>query len=217
MTTFALIPVKELDKAKARLAVVLDHAARRDLALAMFRDVLAAAQGCAALDGVCVVSTDREVLDVAAQACAEGMAEPGDLNEALASAAEKLRARGVERIAVLAADLPLADAGSIAALLDVGTDVAVARAHDRGTGALALPPGAIAFRFGPDSARRHAEAASEAGLRCTTVDLPALALDIDTPADLDRLRAEGGAIGAHTRAALERMGLASPASASGGP
>jgi len=214
MTTFAIIPVKELDKAKARLSPVLDAPARHALALAMFRDVLAAAQGCAALDGVCVVSRDREVLDVAAQAGAEGTAEPGGLNEALASATEKLRARDVERIVVLAADMPQADAGSIAALLEIDADVAVARAHDGGTGGLALRPGALPFRFGPDSARLHAEAAAQAGLRCVTADLPALALDVDIPEHLDDLaRAieRGEAAGAHTRAALERAGLAPPA------
>ena len=214
MTTFALIPVKELDRAKARLSAVLDQPSRHALALAMFRDVLAAAKGCAALDGVRVVSRDAEVLDVAAQAGAEGLAEPGGLNEALASAAEKLRARGVDRIVVLAADMPLADAASIAALLEIDADVAVARAHDRGTGALALRTGAVPFRFGPDSARLHAEAAAQAGLRCVTVDLPALALDVDTPEHLEELaRAieRGEAAGAHTLAALARIGLAPPA------
>lgn len=211
--TFALIPVKQLDQAKARLAPVLDAPARRELALAMFRDVLDAARACDALDGVAVVTRDADVLALAREAGVEAMAEPGALNEALTSAAAKLRARGVDRIVVLAADMPLADAAAIAVLLDIDAEVAVAQAHDGGTGALTLRPGAIPFRFGPDSARLHAEAAAQAGLRCVTVDLPALALDIDVPEHLEELaRAieRGDHIGAHTQAVLEHLGLLTP-------
>jgi 2-phospho-L-lactate guanylyltransferase (CobY/MobA/RfbA family) len=66
---------------------------------------------------------------------------------------------------------------------------------------MALAPGAVAFRYGPDSARLHAGAADGAGLRAVTLDVPELAFDVDAPADLARLRelvAGGGAIGAET-------------------
>jgi 2-phospho-L-lactate guanylyltransferase len=207
MTTFGLIPVKELDKAKARLSAVLDDAARRELVLAMLRDVLAAATACSALDGVVVVTRDETVSLTAREAGAEGLAEPGGLNEALTSAAEKLRARGATRLLVLAADLPLADAASMAAILEAGADVIVVPSRDAGTNALVCTAGAIDFQFGPDSARKHLAAAEAAGLRALSLDLPRLALDIDTPGDLDRLRAAGEAVGRHTGAALERSGL----------
>ncbi len=205
---YALIPVKELAKAKARLAPVLDAPGRRELALAMFRDVLAAALACPALDGVAVVTREPEALALAGEAGAEGLDEPGGLNEALTSAAEKLRARGVNRIVVLAADLPLADSESIAAALGAEGDVAVVASRDGGTNVLALAQGAIDFHFGPDSATKHLAAA--AGLRTVTLDLPRLALDIDAPDDLDRLRATNETVGRHTLAALERMGLLTP-------
>lgn len=216
MTTVALIPVKELSRAKARLAPVLDGAARRELALTMFCDVLAAALACPALDGVAVVSHDPTVLSLAAESSAEGLSEPGNLNEALTAASHKLRRRGVDRLVVLAADLPLANASSIEAVVRADADVVVVPSGDGGSNALALPregpPDAIAFQFGPDSARRHLAAAQQAGLRSLRLDLPALALDIDTPADLERLRAAeaGQRVGSHTLAALERLGLVPP-------
>ena len=185
---FALIPVKELSQAKARLAPVLDAAGRRELALALFRDVLAAALACPALDGVAVVSRDADVLSIAVEAGAQGLPERGDLNEALTSAAEKLRARGVDRLVVLAADLPLVTAEDIATVAEADADVVVVPSTDGGTNALALPPGAIAFQFGPESAQRHLKAAREARLRTLLLDLPGLGLDIDTPSDLERLR-----------------------------
>ena len=204
--------MKELSQAKARLAPILDDAGRRELALALFRDVLAAAHACPALDAVAVVSEDPDVLSLAADAGAEALAEPGSLNEALASASRRLvRPRqGGDRLVVLAADLPLADAASIEAVVQADANVVIVPSKDGGTNALALQIGAIAFRFGPESARRHVGEAQGAGLRSLSLDLPPLALDIDTPEDLDELRRavqSGGKVGASTRTALVQLGL----------
>lgn len=211
---FGLIPVKELAQAKARLAPVLDDAARRRLALALFRDVLAAALACAALDAVAVVTRDEEVLTLAREAGAEGLAEPGVLNEALTSAAETLARRDGDRLVVLAADLPLATSDDIAAVAQARADIAVAPSRDGGTNALALPlpVGAGAFRFGVDSARRHLAGAEEAGLRSLRLDLPNLAFDLDTPEDLAELRriaTEGRPVGRQTLTTLTQLGLLS--------
>ena len=210
MTTVALIPVKKLSQAKARLAPVLNEAARRELALAMYRDVLAAALACDAIDRVAVVSRDEEALAIAREAGAEGLAEAGGLNEALTSAAQQVIDRGATRIVVLAADLPLVDSEAIAAVTEAEADVAVAPSADGGTNALALQREAIGFEYGRDSAARHLAAARDTGLRALRLDLPALALDIDRPADLEKLRAEAARAGAHTRAALTRLGLVAP-------
>ena len=210
---YALIPVKELPLAKARLAPVLDASDRRTLALALFHDVLAAAMACPALDGIAVVTRDDDLLSMTAEAGAEGLREPGGLNEALTTASQTLARRAVDRLVVLAADLPLANAGDIEAVARADTDIVVVRSPDGGTNALALTPGAIPFRFGPDSAQRHIDAADKAGLRSLRLELPGLTLDIDTPEDLARLRAtaeEGRSLGAHTAAALEQLGLTTP-------
>ena len=53
----------------------------------MYRDVLDAALGCPALDGVAAVTRDGELLSIAEEAGAQPMPEPGGLNEALDSAA----------------------------------------------------------------------------------------------------------------------------------
>ena len=210
----ALIPVKELSSAKTRLSPLLDDAARRALTLAMYRDALDAALACAALDGVAAVTRDDELLSIAEEAGAQPMPEPGGLNEALDSAARTLARRSdVERLLVLAADLPLARAADIAAVVEAQADVAIVASNDGGTNALALTPGAFAFRYGPNSARLHVEAAREAGLSVEPLDLPGLALDIDTPADLELLRdavADGRRAGRRTLATLQKLNLVSP-------
>ena len=69
------------------------------------------------------------------------------------------------------------------------TGITISRAaRDGGTNAvLATPPDAVEFRFGSDSARRHAEAALRAGHQASSLDDEAFMRDIDTPEDLRRL------------------------------
>ena len=210
----ALIPVKVLSSAKTRLSPLLDDDARRALTLAMYRDTLDAALACPALDAVAAVTRDDELLSIAEEAGAQPMPEPGGLNEALDSAARTLASRSdVERLLVLAADLPLARAADIAAVVEAQADVAIVASNDGGTNAMAVTPTAFAFRYGPGSARLHVEAAGEAGLSVERLDLPDLALDIDTPADLERLRSavvNGRQAGRRTLAALRKLNLVSP-------
>jgi 2-phospho-L-lactate guanylyltransferase len=62
--------------------------------------------------------------------------------------------------------------------------------------------------FGPGSCARHLELASAEGAPAEVVELSSLALDVDTPEDLQALRValaatHGGA--AHTRGMLNQM------------
>ena len=81
--------------------------------------------------------------------------------------------------------------------------------HGSGTNALLIaPPTVMAPAFGPGSFARHAALASAAGARVRVGRLPSLELDVDTPGDLEALRAalrarDAGA--ARTRALLERL------------
>jgi 2-phospho-L-lactate guanylyltransferase len=78
--------------------------------------------------------------------------------------------------------------------------------HGTGTNALLLtPPDVIEPAFGPGSLGRHAARGRAAGARVRIAELPSLGHDVDTPADLEALRAllaRGGHEAARTRAAL---------------
>jgi 2-phospho-L-lactate guanylyltransferase len=181
-----LIPVKRLDDAKLRLADPLGPGGRRRLALAMLGDVLAAA---AAWPLRLLVTSDHEVTAAAEAAGWRVVPDPGSgLNDAVTAGTAVASALGVTTLLVMPFDIPLVGAGDLEALLGIDADVVVARSDDGGTtGLLRRPPDAIGPRFGPDSARRHAEAARERGLRVAEVRLPGLALDIDDLADLRSL------------------------------
>jgi 2-phospho-L-lactate guanylyltransferase len=60
--------------------------------------------------------------------------------------------------------------------------------HGTGTNALVIaPPGAFEPSFGPGSYERHVAAAKRTGVVYRPVELPSLALDVDTPDDLAAL------------------------------
>lgn len=193
MTTWVIIPAKSPRAAKTRLAPALAPAARSALALRLLRGAVAAARGCAAIDGVVVVSGSAELRRVAAEmgACAYADPAAGNLdpmNAAIAAGCRHALALGATAALVLPADLPLIEPGVITELLDEAGDAAVALAPDRegtGTNALLLrPPLALAPAFGVGSFARHRAAARALGLGVATVRLPELAFDLDTPDDL---------------------------------
>jgi len=114
-------------------------------------------------------------------------------NDALAAA---MREVVTEPIAtVLSADIPTVTADEIRALIAATPDrgMAIARAHDGGTNAVSMrPPGAVMTHFGePQSAAVHAEVTATAGFAARILDLPGLAMDVDTAADLKQLQENG--------------------------
>lgn len=193
MKIVAVIPVKPPGEGKSRLEGALDAADRAALSRAMFRRVLKATLD-AGIETV-VISRDGAIRREAETAGAWAMEESdgSNLNEALATARNFLAARGAEALLVLPADLPAIgpdDVCALATLAWAAPAVVVAPdAAEQGTNALLLaPPDSIAFGFGAESFDRHCDAARQAGITPTILRRPGLALDIDTPADLERLR-----------------------------
>lgn len=182
-----LLPVKRLSEAKGRLAPELDAAQRLELSRALLADAL---DRCAATDFLrwWVVTDDPEVEDEARGRGLDVVRDPGrGLNEALAEGISAATTAGAESVTVLPVDIPLATAEDVRDLVDTGatSDVVLAPARvDGGTNALYLsPPDAIPPRFGPASLRVHIGDAEAARLRCSILDLPGLALDVDTVED----------------------------------
>lgn len=206
MNVMAAVPVKDFAKAKLRLRDGLDAQACAALAQAMARDVLRAVAGARAVDR-CMVVGGGDARQLASEhACA--YCDDSDcqtLSAAVAHAAGLCAGTGAETLLVLPADLPALRAADIDELLRRhrgGLSLCPASA-DGGTNALVVtPPDAIEFRYGPDSARRHLEAAKHAGLAVRCVQLPAFGHDVDRPEDLHRLAQLP--VGPATRAWLER-------------
>ena len=202
---WAVIPVKDTMAAKTRLAPVLPARMRQALALAMLEDVLAALAGVPGLAGRLLVTTDPAALRLAARYGAQCMPEgAGDGHSgAVAAAAQHLARQGCASMLTLPGDIPLVTAAEIARLIAAhrpAPSFTIAPSHDeRGSNAILLSPSdAVPLSFGEDSFFPHLAAAEARGIAPTVLHLPAIALDIDNPADL----AHFACLGSHTRAGL---------------
>ncbi|HEY8339242.1 MAG TPA: 2-phospho-L-lactate guanylyltransferase [Egibacteraceae bacterium] len=188
-TTIAVVPLKALAAAKGRLAQELDPERRRELVRWMFSRTIAACCDAAAIARVLAVVGDDEGAALAAEHGAEVLRDSGGgLQEALALA--DAATRDAAATMVVAADVPLVTGADLDRVWAAGGDAAdaavvVAPTSDGGTGALLRrPPGVIPTAFGPGSAAAHLALAARAGVRAVSVDVPALALDVDTPHSL---------------------------------
>ncbi|OAI39833.1 hypothetical protein AYO38_06825 [bacterium SCGC AG-212-C10] len=103
------------------------------------------------------------------------------------------RERGGEGILILHADLPLADAASIAALFagaPAAPSVTLVESPDGGTNAMLLcPPAGFPLAYGRGSFALHVAAARAARHTVSALGLLPLTLDLDTPADIATLLA----------------------------
>ncbi len=198
-----LVPLKRLDDAKSRLAAVLSADERSALMLELLQGVLAAADE-AALGPVTIVSSEGAAPAGAARFDDRGLA----WNDALAAAMREVVSEPIA--AVVSADLPRVSADDIRALVDATPDrgIAYARALDGGTNAVSMrPAGVVMTHFGePQSSAVHAHATAAAGLAARIVDLPGLAFDVDTPADLAELRTRSSRVPRASLAVRGRRG-----------
>ena len=175
-----LVPVKAFAAAKQRLAPAVDPAGRVALAQAMAATVLAAAGPLR----TAVVCDDDAVRSWAEAQGAEAIWTPGlGLNGAVEAGIVHLARRGVERVVVAHADLPLATDLAWVAATDGVT--LVPDRHGDGTNVAAVPAAAgFAFAYGPGSFAAHRAEAARLGLVARLVPDLRLGWDVDLPADL---------------------------------
>lgn len=211
-----MIPVKPLGGALRRLSAALDERTRRELQEAMLVDVLAACAGAAGLAEVRVVTSDPRAATIAAAAGAVAQADhlpAKGMNAAVRLGLAAAARGGAGGALVLTADLPLASPEDIDAVIAAAppapSATLVASLDGTGTNAMLIrPPGALAPELGPDSLARHLTQAAARGLPVRRLERAGLALDIDTPADLARLVADGGGRDCATARVCRRRGVA---------
>ncbi len=166
----------------------------------MLEDVLAALERAKLIERVIVVSGERRAEKVAMRAAKrmttpiEVLRDPSDPGHSEAATLGVIRAKslGSACAALLPGDCPLLDPAELDGALGRAREGRVGVIEDRhgsGTNGLVLaPPDAISPAFGPGSRERHLELAAARGLEGAIEELPSLALDLDTPDDLEELR-----------------------------
>ena len=173
--------------AAAKRRLELPEEARTDLAHAMLAEVLAAAVAV----GPTILVTERDAEWARSLAEEHGVRvldDPGGgLGEAVAAA---LAAAPDWPVLVVNADLPAAQPRDLLALLGAmpPEGMAIAAAEDGTTNALALSRATLfAPLYGPGSAERFRLHGESEGAEVVSLRIPALAEDVDTVAELERL------------------------------
>jgi 2-phospho-L-lactate guanylyltransferase len=196
MTLAVLVPVKDLSRAKTRLARLLDEAERAELAGLLLTGVLEAiARVPEAAAGEplrrAVVTAHAPSAELARRHGFEVLPEPRPVSEsdAVDRASALLERDGVRGVLRIPLDLPLIESADVERLVALARQGAAAllvpSLSGSGTNALyRAPPTLFPSRFGPGSLALHREEARRRGVTAQVVPLDSLALDIDDPADI---------------------------------
>jgi 2-phospho-L-lactate guanylyltransferase len=198
-----LIPVKNLDSAKQRLASALDQAARTELAQTMLHDVFDAARGYAKRPHVAIVTSDPFAMKLASEYDFEIIPDkinPGE-TAAIEMATRICVERGCESTLVIPADIPVIQSWELEEIYKHAPaegSVLVPAADGRGTNAaFRRPADLFPLRFGNDSFKPHHAAARATGKPCVVLKLLGIAMDVDNPDDLRQLASLPGETRAH--------------------
>lgn len=224
----ALVPLKDLVRAKTRLAGLLSPSERRGLAQAMLEDVLTVLATHPEVAGITLLSDDPSAHLLAAQYGALHWPEKAfdcrGLNAIARAASSRLLAEHQQPVLVVHADLPLLSADDISAVLDsrgrgvlIGCD-----RHGTGTNLLSFDMASMpAFCFGHDSCAGHLASARAREIPAVVLRRLGTGLDVDEPADVALLLRQldstieshtgaflhGAELGARLSLALESLGL----------
>jgi len=189
---WAILPIKPFAEAKTRLSGALSPGERAALAEELYQHSLSVLLRVRALEGFLVTSRDPLILETARRAGAYALLEAGapELNAALRGAIEVACVLNADGVFIMPADLPLITEADIAQILELGraprAAVLTPDAHYEGTNGLYLsPPDLFTVHYGPGSFARHKALAEATGAAVHIYESPRMALDIDTPADID--------------------------------
>jgi 2-phospho-L-lactate guanylyltransferase len=199
-----LIPVKDPQRAKTRLAEFLSADERRALVWAMFEDVSLAAAKARKPDRVALVSSFEPAIERARRLGWEVLIEEAQVSESESVdwASRRLNEMGFAAVMRLPADAPMVRAEDIDELLriDLRAPAALLVPSREGTGTNSIirtPPCLFRSRFGPDSLALHKQEAARLGVECLIVENERIALDIDEPADIASLLELGSGTKSH--------------------
>lgn len=209
---WAVVPIKNLSRAKTRLAPVLAPGQRREFFENMIKDVFNALGKAPSLAGVMVITGDPWACELAEKHAFRVLQEPANRGQtaAIAMAAQQLCAENIGAMMTVPGDVPLITAQEVECLIAAHGPppaVTIAPALDElGSNAvLCSPPDVMPLRFGENSFFPHLQNARNLNIAPAIVRLPGFGLDIDRPADLLAFAARASATNAF--AYLERSGL----------
>jgi len=208
-----LLPIKDLRRAKQRLAPLLNPEERFALAQAMLADTIRAVRGVRRADKIFVVTNYIPAMEAAEANGWELLREEQQISESVSvdAASRHCAECGVTSLLRLPLDVPLVHANDIDELLetDCAAPALVIVPSRDGTGTNAIvrtPPALFPSHFGTGSFAKHCGEAERAGAQILVRRNTRLETDVDDEADLRALARED-LRGTETGAWFERSGL----------
>ena len=199
MRATVILPIKRFAHAKTRVVETIGPPGRAAVLRAMLADVLVALDRSREVERVILVTGEGRAEKIAMERAKrsktplEVLQEPTDHGHSEAATLGIVRAKalGSTCTALLPGDCPLLEPAELDSALSSfaeGTVGVASDHHGTGTNGLFLSPAdAIGPAFGPGSCERHLDRARRAGYEAQLLDIPSLALDLDTPDDLGSL------------------------------
>lgn len=188
---YILIPVKDLQFAKKRLADFLNAEERKAVAELMMENLFNQVACARGYDQVVVVTLYEPAILMARSFGFEIFRETQQISESYSvdTASQSIAQQGVRSVLRLPIDLPLIRAEDIEMVLakieDRPSAVLVPSRSRSGTNAIArTPPDLFPSRFGEDSLFLHLAEIWRCAAACKLIDLPRVALDLDEPDDI---------------------------------
>ncbi len=189
-----LLPIKNLENAKQRLAGILSPEQRFGLAQAMLADTMRAIQGVRAADKIFVATNYEPAMRSARENGWEILREQQQISESdsVDAASRICEQQGVTALLRLPLDLPLVQARDVdeLLLLDCPAPGMVIVPSGDGTGTNALlrtPPTLFPSRFGNGSFAKHLAEGRRAGAWVLERRNARLEMDVDDESDLRAL------------------------------
>jgi 2-phospho-L-lactate guanylyltransferase len=187
-STLVVIPVK-LNEAKSRLSQVFSVKQRQGLVLAMIKDVTSAVTQSKEEITLCLLSRDTRIENYASQYGYVFIRETHHgLNASIRDAVNWASKQGFGGMLVVPSDVPLVTTQDINCLLKPRnpSQIVITPSNDGGTNALLRQPiDIIPTCYGEDSYRKHIENAKSVGCMIHVYESKTLALDLDTPQDVN--------------------------------
>ncbi|HEY3095075.1 MAG TPA: 2-phospho-L-lactate guanylyltransferase [Nitrososphaera sp.] len=200
MKTFAIVPVKSFENAKARLSTLLSADDRIHLSSLMLDDTLSLLAGVQTLQQTIVVSSDRRAEEITARNGAKFLHESKEsgVNPAIMTADSYCTKQGADATVVIPQDLPLLDALDVSMACDLAENedncivICPSLRYDGTNLLLRKPPSVMKTYYDNDSYRTHMKAACEGGIPVKLFLSKKIMADIDTPEDVRQLANEAG-------------------------
>jgi 2-phospho-L-lactate guanylyltransferase len=193
-----IIPIKSLNNSKKRLESFLTPIQRRELILALLKDVLSAVNASRHTDRILLVTPDTEIIEKIkgwGTSKVEYLLEPEErgTNAAVQFAIKWCLKRPVSSIMIIPADLPLLNSTAVDKLLQLGLTeysiiIAPSQRKDGTNAFFQKPPNIIPVWYGNNSYQKNLETIKKNHISFKIIEDPAFALDIDLKEDLITLQ-----------------------------